>query len=554
MTRRNPLYAAVALVFMLLAFTFAFTPRSDGVKVSRETSASAPLDPATEVSQPEPPSVVTSECDASFTFAQQSGNTYSFTNTSVPLSGPVFKWTAVDDNDNVICGPTTAKNFSCTFPQSKEDKTYTVKLEMSGQACDDPDDEIHDVFIPGIEADFDYEQQSCPDSPLVVKFTNKSHGLGLMYDWSFTPPTPPVTSILPNPVHTFPGPGSYVVCLKVTDSNGLTDTKCSTVVINTGCQPSFDYVYNACKQNGKALPPITVGFINTSKGGFCPWTFNWQFDAATTAVTNNAINVSHAYATTGLHTVTLRMQDSAPGASCLQAITKQINLEPCQADFTSVVCPSGRVVYKTDSPNPKWVFPGGVPSSGTGSEVAVKYDHAASYGVAMTSIDDNHCRCVIEKSVTITNIYKCTPNDSETSNFGFSYKGKQYQLRYKITVRNFLGTGALGIHRIKAKAILYKWLGGWVPTKALNIRAKWSGSTYESNQDCACVLPSTENQDSGVQNNRAKAMKIHNLGHKFCVRDQDITATFSVKVDGAHTPVVRTLLVGFKKDKCKDPK
>jgi PKD repeat protein len=549
------------MVLILFAFTLAFTPRSDGVKVDRESGASAALlNPPTEIARPQILDIVESNCDASFTITQQAGNTYKFTNTSVPLSGPVFKWTVVDEDGIVIAGPTTSTtfpyNFSYTFPKSKKNKTYTVKLEMSGQACgDDPDDEIHSVTIPGIEADFTYEQQGCPNSPLVVKFTNKSFGLNLTYDWSITPPPTPVTYTVQNPVHTFSGPGFYVVCLKVTDSNGQTDQKCTTIEIKTDCLPSFDYVYNACVSNKTASTPITVIFTNTSKGGFCPWTFNWKFDGVNPAITNNAATVTHAYAAYNSYPVTLRMQDSA---GCLQATpTKMITLKPCEADFTSVVCPSGRVIYKTDSPNPKWVFPGGSPSSGTGSEVAVQYDHPASYGVAMTSIDENHCRCVIEKKVTVPAIVKCTRNDTETGNWGFSYKGWQYQLRYKIAVRNF--SAFSGIHKIKAKAVLFRWLpwlGAWGPTKALTIQASWSGSTYESNQDCACVLPSSENQDSGVQNNRAKAMKIHNLGnsHEFCVRDQDITATYSVKVDSSHTPVVRTLLVGFKKDKCKDPK
>lgn len=489
------------------------------------------------------------DCDASFTYAEDTGcNVYKFTNTTVSVGTPVYTWTVSDDNDTVLATPTVIpisapnKNFSYSFPKAHTDVTYHVKLEASGKACgDETDDDVQDIVVPGIMADFDYEQDSCPNSPLVVKFTDKSFGQNLTYQWNIAG----TTYVTQNAVHTFPAGGTYTVTLTVTLPNGCTDTHIKVIQVKTNCEPSFNYVYNACKsKKGTFSPPVTVGFTNTSEGGLCPWKFTWDFGDGSPSLLSLGGTVSHTYASFGFYPVTLDMEDSA---SCNELSKQKINIQPCEADFTYHVCPDGSVVYRTNSPNPKWSFPGGSASTTQGSEVFVDYGATGDYGVAMTSIDDNHCRCVVEKKITISEVVKCTPNDSERGTTNFYYKGKSYQLRYKLVVRNLLG-----IHRVKAKAVLWGWKYGlWIPIKANEIRASWSGSTYTSDKDCACVFPDNENEDSGTQNNRARAKKVHDLDHAFCVRDQDLTGTFSVKVDSSQPPIVATLLTGFKKDRCK---
>lgn len=72
-----------------------------------------------------------------------------------------------------------------------------------------------------------------------AQFSDLSVGAGAAcgYFWDFGHPPTPLsnTSTLKNPTHTFPGPGTYHVCLTVTYCSGATppcsDTWCEDVVI-----------------------------------------------------------------------------------------------------------------------------------------------------------------------------------------------------------------------------------------------------------------------------------------------------------------------------------
>lgn len=66
-----------------------------------------------------------------------------------------------------------------------------------------------------------------PPDCFQYQFTNTSAGYNLMFTWDFGDGT---TSTAQNPVHTFPGPGSYNVCLTVTNCD-CTDTYCQTVQV-----------------------------------------------------------------------------------------------------------------------------------------------------------------------------------------------------------------------------------------------------------------------------------------------------------------------------------
>ncbi|HEX7956902.1 MAG TPA: PKD domain-containing protein, partial [Pyrinomonadaceae bacterium] len=407
----------------------------------------------------------------------------------------------------------------------------------------DPDDEVEYVTVPGIKADFDYEQKGCPGSPLVVQFWDKSYGQGLSYEWTISSAAGTTAYVNQNPLHPFPSAGTYTVCLKVTAANGMTDQVCKTITVDTTCKPSFDYVYDACTSGGKFPQQVNVIFTNKSKGGFCPQTFDWRFEANGNFVNDNAQTVTHVYAP-GQHAVSLRMSDNQ---SCETTNTQNINVQACVADFTYIVCPTGRVVFQTWVPNPEWSFPGGTPSSGSAGVVVVQYSSAGNYRVRLASVDKNHCRCVIEKDIPIPGIVKCRPNDTESGNYGFTYKLRLYQFRYKVTVRNKPGK-----HQIKAKGVLYTWNSAfWAPIAAREIRAELSGHTYTSGVNCPCINSKNADGDSGVQKLRAKAKVVKLFSNDFCVRDQEINATFTVKVDKSHTPVVRTLLVGFPTNKCK---
>lgn len=536
----------LTLALLALCLTFLLAPSSGGFKRAAVEAvvAAAPPAPAQTVEPAPAAPADETDCEAFFTYQQVPGcNNYFFHNYSTATSGtPTYTWAVMDEDGNQVGSSVTSTNFTFSFPTSPDTVTYTVMLSASGTACgEDPDDYVQKITVPGIKADFTYEQASCPDSPLKVSFTNQSAGQGLSYHWNING----ASFASPDPVYTFPGAGVYNVTLTVTSASGCTATKTTQVEVKTDCQPSFDYYYNSC---GSTAVPVIVYFMNTSKGGFCPWNFSWRFGdtASNPSVPNNFGVVDHSYGSFGQYVVELTMKDGGTPA-CTKVAQQTIIVKPCEATFTYHVCPDGSVVFKTNSPNPKWQFPGGSPASGEGNEVKVNYGQPGTYSVTMRTMNAYHCLCVINKSVVIPKIYRCARNDHDAGQANFTYKGKQYKFKYKLVVRNFLF-----LHRIKARGVLYVKKGiFWVPTKAKEIRARWSGTTYDADSECCCVTPASENEDSGVQTDRVKAKKVHNIGHEFSVRENDITATFSVKVDAGHTPVVRTLQLGHDADKCK---
>ena len=145
------------------------------------------------------------------------------------------------------------------------------------------------------------------------------------------------TSISANPVHTFPGPGIYQVCLSVTDS----------------CQ--FDSV---CKQINIACPLPTVGFtwIDTllqvsftdTSGGLGSLFWLWDFGDGSTDSNGNPV---HVFAASGTYQVCLTVTDTCVSDS----ICKQV----------SVVCPVPDAAFATSINNVTVTFSDS--STGTGS-------------------------------------------------------------------------------------------------------------------------------------------------------------------------------------------
>lgn len=546
--KRNGAARALSLVLLTLSLALALSPEGFRRRGGAAAASPAATDPEPAAPPQKPPTAdPDSDCDASFTVTYKTGNTYDFNNTSAPTAGVNFKWTVYDENNKTV--PPTPQSslhlLGFQFPKSDKDVTYEVWLEASGKPCGgDPDDEVEYVLVPGIKADFDYEQTGCPDPPLVVRFWDKSYGQGLSYEWTISSSAGTTTYVNQHPIHFFPSADTYTVCLKVTAANGMTDQTCETITVDTKCKPSFDYVYDACSTKGKPPQQATAVFTNTSKGGFCPQTFDWRFSASANYVNNNSPTVTQAYPVGTQHAVTLLMKD---GQGCETSLTKNIYFRACAADFIYTVCPTGRVVFQTGAENPEWSFPGATPSSGSGDVVVVHYGSPGKYRARMVSVDKNRCRCVVEKEIKIPGLVKCTPNDTETGNYGFTYKGKSYQLRYKVAVRSKNGSG-----RIKAKAFLYVLMGlGYVPAPAREISAEFKGHVYTSDKNCVCNVEVKAHRGSGVKKLRPKAVAVDYFPKEFCVRDQEMNATFTVKVDKSHTPVVRTLLVGFPTNKCK---
>ncbi|MHA2611181.1 MAG: PKD domain-containing protein [bacterium JZ-2024 1] len=174
------------------------------------------------------------------------------------------------------------------------------------------------------------------NEPLTVAFTGlSSHdpdstNVITAYSWDFndtgTGPEDPadctdVDSTAASPSHTFPEVGTYLVCLTVTDDEGLTNTATLMIIVGGSDIPPVS-VFSASPTFGNA--PLTVQFdgnasydpdnANPQTGITCwEWDFNSDQDYAdpgeVSGCPNNAQTPSFTYTSPGTFVVTLRVTD-----------------------------------------------------------------------------------------------------------------------------------------------------------------------------------------------------------------------------------------------------
>jgi PKD repeat protein len=162
-------------------------------------------------------------CRASFTFLV-SNYRVEFRNHSVSPNPNLttYKWSFGDGS--------TSTQFA---PQHiyQAPGNYTVCLFMHDQGSNCRDTICQQVVVgitvvPPCNASFSYTVQGAQ-----VQFTSTSIPMQntTSHYWTFGDGT---TSTLVNPLHIFPGPGTYTVCLTIVNTiNGCTDDECHTIVI-----------------------------------------------------------------------------------------------------------------------------------------------------------------------------------------------------------------------------------------------------------------------------------------------------------------------------------
>lgn len=207
-------------------------------------------------------------------------------------------------------------------------------------------------------------------SVATATFTNTSTG-ATSYLWDFGDGN---TSTQQNPVHTFSGPGNYIVCL-IADNGNCPDTTCQQVT--AGC-PAPTAAYSNTANN------LVVSFTDATLGA--PTTWFWDFGDGNTSTVQNP---SHTYAAPGTYQVCLTVVDPCGSdstcmpvtVSCpapLVAFTSQANL--LVVDFTDGSSSSGGNISYL------WDFGDG--NTSTLQNPSHTYAAAGNYLVCFTVADD----------------------------------------------------------------------------------------------------------------------------------------------------------------------
>jgi len=211
---------------------------------------------------------------------------------------------------------------------------YYVCLTISSDSCYDV---YCDTIEAGLDCQADFSYNLVPTTPILVQFTDLSTGLPDTWMWTFGDGT---SSSEQNPVHAYPDPGSYDVCLAVFHNNSnCSDSICKTVIIPDSVNCEAAYVYDIDPYN-----PLELIFTDQSTGNITDW--EWDFGDGTISQVQNPV---HLFPQAGEYLVCLNVSNSDTLEYCFHFICKTINLQDtlvCQSDFTAIADSSSNVQYR----------------------------------------------------------------------------------------------------------------------------------------------------------------------------------------------------------------
>jgi len=243
------------------------------------------------------------------------------------------------------------------------------------------------IAQPG--ADFTANVQSGCGS-LQVSFQDQSTGNIAEYSWNLGG----VTSSTQNPGRIFGSPGSYEICLTVTDTDGQTNTNCKADFIKVFHLPEPDFSI----PNPDGCIPFQVTFtdLSTSQdGNIEEWI--WGVGGQAGVITNDGSmsSIENTYDIIDDYTISLTVKDDN---GCTNTITKEsflrVNENPV-VDFVAdqpFSCNSPHTVnFLNSSPNTdmtfQWDFGNGQSFNGT-SPPGVTYNNQGQYDIKLFGTDN----------------------------------------------------------------------------------------------------------------------------------------------------------------------
>jgi len=258
--------------------------------------------------------------------------------------------------------------------------TYNVCLtvaDSNGTTCTWCDT-VHVGTVPVCNAAFSWYTIHNPDS--LHFYPNGSAGTA--YYWNFGDGT---TSPLQYPWHYYQHAGTYIVCLYVADTSGVTCSKCDTVTVGTQptCSAQFSHY--------TLTNPDSVHFYATATSGIA--SYYWNFGDGSTSTSQYPW---HHFATSGIYNVCLTVVDSS-GATCTGCDNVHVGpATTCSAAFShySISNADSLHFYPVSTVavgSYYWSF--GDNTTSTLQYPWHYYPHGGNYYVCLTVVDTNGVTC-----------------------------------------------------------------------------------------------------------------------------------------------------------------
>jgi PKD repeat protein len=294
---------------------------------------------------------------------------------------------------------------------------YNGALIIPGATLPSMDFFLCNTVMPECNAWFYYFQNN-PADPYTFSFENMSMGNYTQVSWDFGDST---FSAEMNPVHTFPGAGTYYVCLTISDGMECYSTYCEFVNTNgggNGCE-SFILPTN--------MVGLTVDFEGYTVSQY-ETEYTWEFGDGVTATGQF---VSHTYPSPGMYTVFLQTIDAMGCAfqTFSQIWLDSTNQGSCssyfyyeQSDsltftFSGVIYLNNGMIYPDSSATYFWDFGDGTTGSGQTITHTFGENPAGSYNVCLTAT------IVMPDGIACTSTYcePVLPMANSFDIFGFVY-------------------------------------------------------------------------------------------------------------------------------------
>ncbi len=192
------------------------------------------------------------------------------------------------------------------------------------------------------------------------------------------------SSTLGNPTFTFPANGNYLVCLKITTTNGCVNDTCVNVTINDTTPPPPVVCHAMFTYNFSSYNNVVFNSLNSNTSvGDSIIRRDWSFgdSSANSYLTGNIKDPSHIYTKSGVYTVCLKIT-TAKG--CTSTYCTQITViipptvVPCKAHFNVAI--QGKTASFTST---------SAPGSGTITSYLWRIGATASGGAMVTYTSQN---------------------------------------------------------------------------------------------------------------------------------------------------------------------
>ncbi len=241
-----------------------------------------------------------------------------------------------------------------------------------------------DFQVPPVNADFTIDTASgC--APFSVTFSNQSSAFGT-YLWDFGGGD--TTSLIYNPTHVFPTPGTYTVTLILyNNACKISDTAFTIITVYPGITADF----------GLASPPCSNNISLTDSSATSPTSWQWDFGDGATSILPNP---NHSYPSSGNYVVTL-IATTANGCADTTSVSFD-NSGGATINPNTIICDGGSApLLATGGFAYSW-SPSSSLNNATISNPVASPIATTTYTVNISTVNSLGDTCIVTLSTTVT--------------------------------------------------------------------------------------------------------------------------------------------------------